>query len=386
MAANEQTRLREGQPEPVEVSESGASARILLRGAWTTENAAALDPKVANLDAGGAAEVLFDLAEIDEMDTSGAWLILRTVEALQGRGATVELASVDARFRGLLDTVAEAVMVAPEPPQRASPLVALLVRIGRATLGVMDEARNLLEFLGAVVVALLRAAASPRRVRFPALVAHMEATGLNALPIVGLLSFLIGVVLAYQGADQLARFGAEIYTVNLVGVGVLREMGVLLTAIIVAGRSGSAFTAQIGTMKVNQEIDALSTLGLDPLFVLVLPRVLGLMLVMPLLVFYADVLGLVGGASMATLALDISFSQFMTQMHNAVPIDHFWVGLVKAPLFAFVIAVVGCYEGLQVSQSAESVGRMTTKSVVEGVFLIIVLDAFLSIFFSMIGV
>src|SRR5690606_32789083 len=279
-----------------------------------------------------------------------------------------------------------AIMVAPEAPKGPSALTALLVRIGRATVAVMEQGRNLLEFLGAVVVALLRAAASPRRVRFPALVAHMEATGLNALPIVGLLSFLIGVVLAYQGADQLARFGAEIYTVNLVGVGVLREMGVLLTAIIVAGRSGSAFAAQIGTMKVNQEIDALSTLGLDPLFVLVLPRVLGLMLVMPLLVFYADVLGLIGRASMATLARDISFSQFITQMHNAVPFDLVWVGVVKATQHVLVMAVVGCYEGLSDSPGGESVGRMATKSVVEGVFLIVVLDAFLSLFFAMTGV
>lgn len=386
MASSGQTAVHPDQPGLVEVTTSGEAATVFLRGAWTTDHAAALDRRMADLEAEGAATFLFDLSDVVELDTTGAWLILRTVSDLQSRGATAELTQVGPRFRGLLDTVADAARVAPDPPARVSALVALLSRMGRVTFAVMAEARNLLTFLGAVVITFVRAAAAPRRLRFPALVAHMEQTGLNALPIVGLLSFLIGVVVAYQGADQLAKFGAEIYTVNLVGIGVLREMGVLITAIIVAGRSGSAFTAQIGTMKVNQEIDALSTLGLDPLFVLVLPRVLGLMLVMPLLVFYADILGLLGGAAMATLALDVTFSQFLTQLNTAVPIAHFWVGMVKAPLFAFVIAVVGCYEGLQVSQSAESVGRMTTKSVVEGVFLIIVLDAFLSIFFSMIGV
>ena len=214
----------------------------------------------------------------------------------------------------------------------------------------------------------------------------MEQSGLNALPIVGLISFLVGVVLAYQGADQLARFGAQIFTVNLVAVGVLREMGILLTAIIVAGRSGSAFTAQIGTMKVNEEIDALQTIGLDPMDVLVMPRLIGLVLVLPLLTFYADIMGLLGGAVMATVVLDISFFQFARQLNDAVDLWAFWVGVIKAPLFAFIIAMVGCYEGLKVSRSAESVGRQTTRAVVESIFLVIVLDALLSIFFSFIGI
>ena len=214
----------------------------------------------------------------------------------------------------------------------------------------------------------------------------MEQSGLNALPIVGLISFLIGVVLAYQGADQLARFGAQIYTVNLVGVGVLREMGILLTAIIVAGRSGSAFTAQIGTMKVNEEIDAMRTMGLDPMEVLVLPRIMALVLVMPLIAFYADIMGLLGGAVMATAVLDISFFQFARQLNASDPIWSFWIGIIKAPIFAFIIATIGCYEGLRVTHSAESVGRQTTRAVVEAVFLVIVLDALFSILFSVLGI
>ncbi|MGF1608030.1 MAG: MlaE family ABC transporter permease, partial [Kiloniellales bacterium] len=240
--------------------------------------------------------------------------------------------------------------------------------------------------LGHTVIVFLRALLQPRRIRVTALVSHMERTGLDALPIVGLISFLIGVVLAYQGADQLARFGAQIYTVNLVGVGVLREMGIILTAIIVAGRSGSAFTAQIGTMQVNEEIDAMRTIGLDPMDVLVIPRVLALVLVLPLLTFYADIMGILGGAVMAMLVLDISFVQFIRQLNAAVPIWSFWVGIIKAPIFAFIIAMVGCYEGFRVIRSAESVGLRTTAAVVKSIFLVIVLDALFSILFSILGV
>jgi phospholipid/cholesterol/gamma-HCH transport system permease protein len=222
-------------------------------------------------------------------------------------------------------------------------------------------------------------------VRAASLASHMEKAGFDALPIVGLLSFLIGVVTAFQSADQLARFGAQIFTVNIVGIGILREMGILITAIIVAGRSGSAFTAQIGTMKVNEEIDAMRTIGLDPVEILVLPRVLGLVIVLPLLTFYADILGILGGAVMASTSLDISLLQFARQMKGAVSITSFWVGMIKAPFFAFIIALVGCFEGFQVTRSAESVGSHTTKAVVEGVFLVIVFDAFFSIFFSKIG-
>jgi phospholipid/cholesterol/gamma-HCH transport system permease protein len=214
----------------------------------------------------------------------------------------------------------------------------------------------------------------------------MEQTGVDALPIVGLLTFLIGVVFAYQGADQLRRFGAEIYTVNLLGISILRELGVLITAILVAGRSGSAFTAQIGTMKVNEEIDAMRTLGLDPVEVLVLPRLFAVAVTLPLLTFYANVMGLLGGAIMSYFALDIGFTTFLRQLKWFMPGWSFWVGMVKAPFFAGIIAVCGCYEGLRAARSAESVGRLTTTSVVEAIFLVIVVDAAFSIVFSVLGI
>jgi phospholipid/cholesterol/gamma-HCH transport system permease protein len=214
----------------------------------------------------------------------------------------------------------------------------------------------------------------------------MEATGVDAMPIVGLLSFLIGIVFAYQGADQLRRFGAEIYTVNLLGIAVLRELGVLMTAIILAGRSGSAFTAQIGTMKVNEEVDAMQVLGLDPIEVLVLPRLFALLVTLPLLAFFANVMGLFGGALMTYFSLDMTFPSFLRQLHFFMPGWSFWIGVLKAPVFAAIIALTGCYEGLRTERSAESVGRLTTLSVVESIFLVIVLDAAFSIVFSKLGI
>ena len=214
----------------------------------------------------------------------------------------------------------------------------------------------------------------------------MEETGINALPIVGLLSFLIGVVLAYQAVDQLKQFGAQNLTVNGLGIIILREMGVLMTSIIVAGRSGSAFTAQIGTMRVNEEIDAMQTMGLNTVDTLVLPRIIGLVIALPLLTLYADIMGLIGGAIMCYFDLGMTFPVFLRQLQGAVTVNTLVVGLIKAPVFAFVIALVGCYEGFQVERNAASVGLLTTRSVVEAVFLVIVLDAAFSIMFSVLGI
>jgi phospholipid/cholesterol/gamma-HCH transport system permease protein len=222
----------------------------------------------------------------------------------------------------------------------------------------------------------------PWRIHMKATVKHIETIGLNSLPIVGLLNFLIGVVVAFMGAVQLKKFGAEIFTVNLVGIAILRELGVLITAILIAGRSGSAFTAQIGTMKVNQEIDAMRTIGLNPVEVLVLPRILAMIVVMPLLTFYADIMGICGGAVMSMAALDISLESFIRQLQSAIDLKTFMIGILKAPVCAYIIALVGCFEGMQVSGSAESVGTRTTMSVVEAIFLVIVFDAIVAITLS----
>ena len=369
----------------LEVSREGPRATLRFVGAWTTHELAHHDAALRNLDLQGAGEVVVDLSDCSAVDSAGAWVLDRTLDDLQRRGLTVSLVGHSAAVETLMKTVAARHVECPPAPAADNPLAAVALRVGRETARISREARDLISFLGLTMIVLARSLAMPWRIRFKALVSQMEQTGLNSMPIVGMISFLVGVVLAYQGADQLAQFGAQIFTVNLVAVGVLREMGILLTAIILAGRSGSAFTAQIGTMKVNEEIDAMRTLGLDPMEVLVMPRVIALVLVMPLLTFYANIMGLLGGAVMATVVLDISFFQFARQLNDAVTVSTLAVGIIKAPFFAFIIGMIGCYEGLQVTRSAESVGKQTTRAVVESIFLVIVLDALLSIFFSVIG-
>jgi len=379
-------RMKEAAAPTAETARDGDTLSVTLRGAWTTGRIDRRAAGLSGVSADGARHARLDIAAVEAMDTAGAWLVYQTIKHLREAGVEVALEGKGTVTAGLIETVARHDRPYPPPPEPENPLVALVLRVGRGTVDVAEEARDLVNFLGLTLIVLVRLLLKPWRLRPVALFSQMERSGLNALPIVGLISFLVGVVLAYQGADQLARFGAQIFTVNLVGIGVLREMGILLTAIIVAGRSGSAYTAQIGTMKVNEEIDAMVVLGLDPVEILVVPRIVGLMLVMPLLAFYADIMGLAGGAVMAMATLDISLFQFVRQVNTAVPIWSFWVGIIKAPIFAFVIALVGCYEGLKVSRSAESVGRQTTRSVVESIFLVIVLDAGFSILFSVLGV
>ena len=355
-------------------------------GRWTGEGAAALDRRLHGLDLKGYRRVRFDLAALGALDTLGAWLLARTGAQLRGRGLEVELVNVPGAMAPLMERVAQTGAPAVPAPPRPLRLLALLDRIGRGAVGALRFGYDLLGFFGLVSLRLVRVLARPWRLRLTSTVRHLEETGLNALPIVGLISLLIGLVLAYQGVDQLRPFGAEVYMVNLVGIAALREMGILLTAIVVAGRSGSAFTAEIGTMKVNEEVDALATLGLDPVEVLVLPRLIALMMTLPLLTFFADVTALLGGALGGLILIDMTFAQFLEQLSAAVTPTMFWVGMVKAPVFAFVIAMVGCFEGLRVAGSAESVGRLTTKSVVESIFLVIVLDALFSILFSILGI
>ena len=362
--------------------------RLVFGGDWVTDEAAALDPQLRALDA-GAPEVELDGGEIRRLDSAGAWLLLRTKRKLEDAGVRVRAFSFPPGYAPLFDALER------EPPPQAHvhaphrPLSDLLARIGRGTDEFFQQAYRLLGFLGRVTVETTEAFLRPdRELPWPSFVNQIEETGVTAVPIVGLLAFLLGVVLAYQGADQLRRFGAEIFTVNLVGVSMLREVGCLITSIVVAGRSGSAFTAQIGTMKLNQEIDAMQTIGLNTVEILVLPRLLGLMVALPMLTFFANMMGLIGGAVMCNFHLGITVPAFLRQLHDVLTLNSwsFWLGLIKAPVFAFLIALVGCFEGLRVEGNAGSVGRQTTRAVVESIFLVIVFDAGFSILFSLLGI
>jgi phospholipid/cholesterol/gamma-HCH transport system permease protein len=361
--------------------------RILaLGGSWTIGESARLDRELRDIKpAGGAIEI--DASQVSRMDSAGAWLLLRTRRAMEAAGAKISRFSLPELYQPLFENLDQE--RTPEPHKSRIPpgFRGRLYKIGRTTVHTGRQGVSMLGYLGRVTVETGEAIVKPKHnLRIAAMFSQVEETGINALPIVGLLSFLIGIVLAYQGADQLARFGAQIFTINLLGVGILREIGGLITAIIVAGRSGSAFTAHIGTMRVNEEIDAMQTMGLNTVDTLVLPRIVGLVIALPLLTFYSDIMGLIGGAVMCYFQLNITIPVFLRQLNEAVNINTIMVGLIKAPVFAFVIALVGCYEGFQVERNAASVGQLTTRSVVESVFLVIVLDAAFSIMFSVLGI
>ena len=254
--------------------------------------------------------------------------------------------------------------------------------VGIHTMEALESTKNLLSFLGYILIKTKLIIVRHSSFPIASFFYHVDHSGIRAIPIVALISFLIGMVLAYQGINQLSRFGAQIYTIDFLAVGVLREIGVLITAVVIAGRSASAYTAQIGTMIVNQEIDAMKIFQLDPVLYLVLPRILGLLVMLPILVFISDILALAGGMFTSQLVIDVSPFQFMQHLKKASVIGHFWIGMSKAPLFAFLISLVGCFRGFQVKKSAESVGVMTTRSVVEAIFLVIICNAFMSILYS----
>jgi phospholipid/cholesterol/gamma-HCH transport system permease protein len=330
--------------------------------------------------------VAIDLRNVEALDTAGAWLVTRLERRLAAEGHQVRLEGASPAQAALLETVRQInPEAAPEAPARHD-LVEWLDGVGRATVAGFGVFVEMLGFLGVVLVRQATTLVRPRRWRVTSLVYHMQEVGLNAVPIVALMAFLIGIVLAFQGSSQLRQFGAEVFVVDLIAISLLRELGILLTAIIVAGRSASAFTAAIGSMKLNEEVDAMRALGLDPVEVLVLPRVMALVLMLPILGLVADLAGLVGGALMSWLELGISPGMFRIRLVENTEARHYLVGIAKAPFFAVIIGVTGCYQGLKVESSAESLGRLTSKSVVMAIFMVIVVDALFSIFFAAMGV
>lgn len=371
----------------VQWRQEGASLRGIGTGCWTLDQLPLLEQALTPPAlAAGQSQAVLDLTGVVRLDTSGAWVAERLAVRLQEQGLSVTLEAGPHRL--LLARVEQAGIPALDRvPRRWLPRpLATLERLGAVTLREGAEVLSLIGFFGQVSLSGLSLLLRPAAFRFTDTVAHMQRTGVAAMPIVGLLAFLIGVTLAYQTAFQLQRFGAVNLTINVVGVSVVREFGILLTAIIVAGRSGSAFCAQIGTMTVNEEVDALRTLGMEALEVLVLPRVLALVLIMPLLAFYADIMAILGGGIYMVLSTDYSVWAFLEQLQRAIKPSAFWVGLIKAPVFGFLVALVGCHEGLRVQGGAAGVGSHTTRAVVASIFLIILSDALFSILFTILGV
>ena len=360
-----------------ELIEGDGGATLALSGPYLVSSIGAVDEDLRALG-GDIARV--DLSNVSEIDTVGAWMACslagdhdakivgaseraqRLISALQGMGGSEELS-------------------APRLPVWTRVPEAMGEKMFNARTGII----GVVSFLGALLISIGSLIRRPGRFRMVALVRQMELVGIAALPIIGLMSFLIGIVIAQQGAVQLAAFGAETLTVNLVGRITLRELGVLMTAIMVAGRSGSAFAAQLGTMKLTEEVDAMRTIGISPMEALVVPRIMAAVLMMPLLGFYASCMAIIGGAVVGDLMLGIPFWTFLSRIQEVVPTYDLWVGLIKAPVFGLIVALAGCYHGMQVKGNSEEVGRRTTMAVVSAIFAVIVLDAFFAVFFTELG-
>ena len=367
---------------------SSTPALLRITGDWTLAHYADLKKLSDTLDGQYDAGARIDLNGLGALDTAGASLLVELLGPTRiEQSAEQSDCSLSAADRALLKTVYRSLndfCVPDKAPEEATG-IQVLARIGRAVDKVWQDSKQLLGFIGLILETFARGIFRPKRWRITPMVAHIEQTGLDAAPIVALLTFLVGAVVAFLGATVLKSFGATIFTVDLVAFSFLREFGVLLTAILIAGRTASAFTAQIGSMKANEEIDAIRTLGLDPMELLVLPRVLALLVSLPMLTFLAMLSGIVGGGVVCAVALDISPAMFLSLLKSDIGVQHFLVGMVKAPIFAFLIAAIGCLEGFKVSGSAESVGAHTTSSVVQSIFVVIVLDAVAAMFFMEMG-
>ncbi len=368
---------------PVTFETSGPTAH--LRGRLVTATLGQVEQAFDRFAAQGSS-VTLDLSALEHMDTGGAFLVTSLQKRLSEEGVHLDIVGADPDQAALLETVAKALPSEEGEEELPRGFIPWVEGVGQRTYVGYRSFLSLIAFLGLTLQRLLRTIVQPRRLRLPALVSQMQETGLNAVPIVALMGFLIGVVLAFQGAAQLRQFGAEVFVVDLIAISIFRELGILLTAIIVAGRSGSAFTAAIGSMKVREEIDAMRALALDPIEVLVLPRVIALVIMLPVLGFVANISGLFGGALMSWIELGVSPGMFVTRMYENTDVWHLAIGMIKAPFFACIIGVVACWRAMQVKGSSESVGRQTTASVVQSIFLVIAMDAAFSIFFQQMGV
>jgi phospholipid/cholesterol/gamma-HCH transport system permease protein len=365
------------QPADLTQSEDAAGRTLALSGSLSLAHLGDLPRR---LDALSGDYATVDISAIDHIDTIGAWLVHRfSVE----HGASIAGAGADAAH--LIEVVARNDQPHDPPVVEIQPVARVLEQVGLAAHYTLATMLGLLGFLGATVVASAHLLRHPGRIRANAVVQRLEVVGISALWIIGLMSFLVGIVIAQQGAVQLEQFGMEVLTVNLVGRLTFRELGVLMTAIMVAGRSGSAFAAQIGTMMLNEEVDAMRTIGVQPMEALVMPRILAAVVMMPLLAFYASIVAIIGGGLLCWISLDIPPVTFVQRLREVVPMTDIYIGLIKAPVFGLIIGMSGCFQGLQVRGSAEEVGLRTTAAVVQGIFIVIVLDAIFAVLFTWVG-
>jgi phospholipid/cholesterol/gamma-HCH transport system permease protein len=364
------------------IERTGEEVRILLSGRWTAHQAAMVETLAADVAVeADRPRMILDLTGVTRLDTLGAWVLDRTRHELGAKGLTADFINPSPEQRILLEEMAYRGFQ-PPAEKRPSRLMDFFVDVGQSMVGAWRDLVFGVAFLGEVVSAFLRVMARPKRFRGTSLVNQLEQVAFRGVPIIVLISFLVGCIVAQQGIFQLQRFGAVALVVDLTSILVMRELGVLLTSIMVAGRSGSAFTAEIGSMKMREEIDALKVMGLDPMEVLIVPRILALVFGLPLLTFLSGLAALMGSAITAWLYGDISIEVFLARLQSVAAINTFLVGLIKAPFMALVIGIIACIEGFRVAGSAESLGRHVTSSVVKAIFMVIVLDGFFAIFFA----
>ena len=365
----------------------GEPTTLVAAGPWTAAHARALEQLVdaASLQQQIGHRIIIDVASVEQLDTLGAWLLERLARSFRNHGHDPGVVGLPDRFRGLLDKVHNLNDAAPAPRAKTNAALASLEFVGRATVGLKNDAISFMEMLGAIGLSLASILFRPRTLRLTSAVHHLYRVGWQAVPIMLLITFLIGGIIAQQGIFHFRKFGADAYVVDMLGILILREIGVLIVSIMVAGRSGSAYTAELGSMKMREEIDALRTMGFDPVEVLILPRVLALVCALPILTFLGSMSALYGGGLVAWLYGGMSPEIFIARLREAISVTHFEVGMIKAPFMAMVIGIVACSEGLRVKGSAESLGLQTTTSVVKSIFLVIVLDGVFAIFFASIG-
>jgi phospholipid/cholesterol/gamma-HCH transport system permease protein len=367
----------------IRVDVRAGSAVLALDGSWIARRARLAEAAIsaALQELGATARVTLDLEGVDRIDTAGAWLVERTRRGLVDAGANVDLKAPQDKQRILIEEVRAHYADAP-PPRPAERFVDLLADFGKGVVGASEDMVDGTSYMGLFTMALVRSIANPARLRFTSIVHHLEMIGLRSVPIIALISFLVGGIVAQQGIFQLNTFGAPTLVVDLVGILTLRELALLLTSIMIAGRSGSSITAELGSMKMREEIDALHVIGLDPMEVLILPRVIALLFAMPMLTFISAMSALFGAGIVAFFYGGISPEIFLFRLQNAVGLHTFLVGMIKAPFMALVIGLIATMEGMGVEGSAESLGRQTTSSVVKSIFMVIVVDGIFAMFFA----
>lgn len=354
--------------------------QLVCRDDWNLTHLTFIKQQLAKIKWPHQGELTIDGRAISKMDSAGALLLTKQIDLLTKKGLSVQLIHFTEEAKRLLSMIEDNAASLAKIPKRKIPN--WLAQIGKYNWDLVIELLDYLRFVGVLTFEMLRMILRPDRWRWGALANVIDATGYKALPIIALLSFMIGVVISYQMGNYLRTYGANVFIVNLLGLSILREFGPLITAIMVAGRTGSAFTAELGIMKINQEIDALNTMGVTPAGLLLLPRLIGLFIALPLLTMWADIFGIFGGMLMAKNMLDISYYDFLHRFQHEIPLRSLIIGLGKAPVFALIIASIGCFQGFQVKSSADSLGKLTTRSVVLAIFFIIITDAIFSVIFS----